>query len=216
NLSGDVTYLNVKYDGEIALKMAGKKLYLNLLKYPKAVEDNPQLAMLPALANKWYFVDSTPYEKQYGLGFTEKQVTPEQKQIEEEFFNTSLFKNLKYEGKEKVGNIDAYKYSGVFDKDAFYQFVLKASEINKTPATEAEKKDLKKALASFDMPAELLISANDEMLVGLKSTIAYKDPEQKADAIIKIDAKLIDINQSFTVEIPKDAVDLIKMFGGGA
>lgn len=215
DLSGDIIYQGIKYTGQLLMKAANKKVYLNLLKYPiEANQQNPQLVgMLASLANKWYFIDGGKYS-QSALLADESKMTPEQKQIEEEFFKTNFFKNIKYEGKEKVGEINAYKYNVVFDNDAFVQFAVKASEINKKPATEQEVADLKKEMAKINFSGDILVSVDTETLIGSKAALIYKDPDAKTNVTVNFDIKITDINKEFTVEEPSGAIDLMKMFGG--
>ncbi len=215
-LSGDVTYDNAKYDGQIDLKIIGKKLYFNLVKYPDLSKDNSQLAMLSLFANKWFFADMSQYG--YGdvsiLSFDESSLTPEQKEIKDEFGKTNFLKDLKYEGIEDVGNVSAYKYTGTFDKDNFYNFVLKASEINKSASTDENKANFKKALDSLNAsPMEVFVSVDGEVFVGAKGFFDYSDPVQNASFNVKFDLKFTNINQPVAVETPKDAVDIMQAFG---
>lgn len=213
-MSGNIVYENKKYDGELALKLTNKKLYFNLLKYPELPAEDPQSAVLSQLANKWFFVDAGEYENQIVIP-DESSMTPEQKQIKEEFDKRSFFKDLKYKGKEKINGAEAYKYSGIFDNDNFYEFALKAAEINKNPATDQEKADLKKVLDNLELPADIFISVKDEILVGLKGVLRYKNVDPVAAIDMKFDLTFSDLGQQVVIEEPQGAVDLLKAMTGG-
>lgn len=214
-MGGDVTYKDKKYDGELGLKLVDKKLYFNLLKYPQDIaKDAPQLAVIPALAQKWFYVSVEQAQGAVPLKLDAAE-TPETKQLWEEAEKTNFFKDLKYKGKEEIAGVKAYKYTGVLDKDKLFDFIIKASEINKsTPPTDTEKADLKKGLSYLNIPAEFWVSVDTETLVRAKGVINYNDTEKKTAISLDFDAQASNINEPITVEAPKDAVDFTQAMGG--
>lgn len=213
---GDVTYENKKYDGEISIKTLNKNLYFNLLKYPESIKDDPQLAPITALANKWFYLPSSQFQDKSPIVFDRSSMTPEQQQMMDEFDKISFLKNLKYDGTDKINETEIYKFKGVVDNDKIYNFLLKSSEINKQTPSDEDKADLRKSLEGLNVPMTVFVSVKDEIFAGMKGTINYKDAETKENAKVDFDLQITDFNNPVVVEVPKDATDFMKVLGVGS
>lgn len=217
DIKGDATVQDKKYNGEIGIKILNKNIYFNLLDYPK---DLQEAAPLAAFANRWFYVSSeslgqtTPF---YVLD--ESSMTPEMKQLRDEAQKTNFFKDVKYEGIESVTLGKAYKYTAVMDNEVLYNFIIKASEINKKPLTDDEKTQMKNGLESLSVPVTIWVSTDDEIITQMNGSIKYNDATTKVVVNMNFSVSIDSMGESITVEEPKDAVDLMQAFGammGGA
>jgi hypothetical protein len=143
-------------------------------------------------------------------GADESTLTEEEKATRDLLKETLFFTDLSYVGDED----GSYHYTGVLDKEAVVDFVVKGSEINGSPATEADIAEMQEGIKTYDMTAEIWVE-KDSMTVN-KMMGALTTNGEGEDIKVNFDVSLANFNKAVKVEVPEGAevFDPYSLFGG--
>lgn len=197
-------------DGEI--RIVENMMYLII----SDVEAQGVEAFVEPYLGSWYKVE-VPEDSEPSLPFSGEE-TEEQKAIMELMKKTAFFKDVVYEGSDEMGGVESYHYSGVFDNEAFREFILAVGEVYGEGPSSAEMEDIDALLEGFELQGDIWIGESDMTFHAMEGTMkaAMEGQEVELNFFVEIGA----INEDLTVVAPSDAknieeLGLMPMFMGG-
>jgi hypothetical protein len=172
-------------------------------------------AFTSSILKQWYKIAMPEGAATSYLSKSEEDMTPEEKKLKELFQNTSLWKKVKYKGKETVDGADSYKYSVVLDKDALKEFFVKSAEISGNPMLSGGTNSLDKFLDNMEFEGFVWIAKSDMTFRKLGGEVEIEDIEG-VDAELTMTYAISNLNGTVKVEIPENAkeFDPMSLLGG--
>lgn len=203
--------------GEMIL--VNKSLYFSINKV--AVDGIPDLykAAVDQFMNKWWSVVLPPesFDKLTASAGDEKDMTPEQKQIKELMEKTQFFKNVKDKGADKVGSVDAQKYSVELDKEAFKTYLNEVSKITGQATKSEDMAQIDKLMALVEFKGNVWVSKDDQMLRKLEGTVVIAAGTETNNLAMNFQTSYTvdNLNKDVKVDAPakSEKFDLSKMLG---
>lgn len=203
--------------GEMIL--VNKSLYFSINKL--AVDGIPDLykAAVDQFMNKWWSVVLPPesFDKLTASAGDEKDMTPEQKQIKELMEKTQFFKNVKDKGADKVGSVDAQKYSVELDKEAFKTYLNEVSKITGQATKSEDMAQIDKLMALVEFKGNVWVSKDDQMLRKLEGTVVIAAGTETNNLAMNFQTSYTvdNLNKDVKVDAPakSEKFDLSKMLG---
>lgn len=203
--------------GEMIL--VNKSLYFSINKL--AVDGIPDLykAAVDQFMNKWWSVVLPPesFDKLTASAGDEKDMTPEQKQIKELMEKTQFFKNVKDKGADKVGSVDAQKYSVELDKEAFKTYLNEVSKITGQATKSEDMAQIDKLMALVEFKGNVWVSKDDQMLRKVEGTVVIAAGTETNNLAMNFQTSYTvdNLNKDVKVDAPakSEKFDLSKMLG---
>jgi len=98
-------------------------------------------------------------------------------------------------------------YTGVLDKAAFIDFIVKAAELQGKTVSDTEKADMTKSFDSFDFSGDFYVGRDSGVLNQVKGNLTIKENADKSSPSgqVTLEGSLADFNKAMTVEVPADA-----------
>ncbi len=203
--------------GEIVL--ANKNFYFLIGKLD--VDGIPDLykVAVDQFLNKWWSVALPPESlAQFNAGAADDaNLTPEQKQLKELMKKTQFFKNVKAAGADKVGDVEAEKYSVELDKEALKTYLTEAAKISGQSAEGGDLEQVTKLVNTVEFKGSVWVSKDDQMMRKLDGTMTIAESPETAGSAISFQATYMvdNLNKAVKVEAPakSEKFDLSKIMG---
>lgn len=217
--------MNLKIDGSFdadadgataaaEIKMNKDAIFLNLMSLEGRGSVAVPQEIMDQYAAKWWKLPIPPealeeFAKNLPQGGDEN-LTPEQKEMKELVKNTKFFKDIKFEGVEKISGEDSYKYSAVLDETAFADFVVKSSEMQGTTMSEAEITDLKKGFEYFDFGGQIYVGKDSGVMNKMVGTLTFVENAELNNPSGKVNVEMTvgNLNKAITVDAPAEAEEI--------
>lgn len=144
-------------------------------------------------------------------------LTEQEKQLKALTENADMFKDIKYEGTEKIGDGETYKYSLGFDKEAFKKYLKEYAKLSGEEVVTPNEAQLNEAMEKMTFSDGFIWVGKDDMTM-----------KKISGNLVITDLEGVDLDVNFSamgnpggavkVEIPKDAkeFDPIGMMTGGS
>jgi hypothetical protein len=198
--------------GEI--KMNKDAIFLNLMSLEGRGSVAVPQELMDQYASKWWKLPIPPealdeFAKSLPQGGDEN-LTPEQKEMKDLVKNTKFFKDIKFEGVEKINGEDSYKYSAVLDEAAFADFVAKSSEMQGTAMTEDEIAELKKGFEYFDFAGTIYVGKDSGVMNKMMGTLTFVENVEMNNPSGKVTVEMSvgNLNKAITVDAPAEAEEV--------
>ncbi len=191
-------------DGEVTV--IDNNLYFAVTDISDFDGDLPQEMVAPFLS-QWWFIpipeeSLATLELYYEDG--DAYLTEEEKQIKALFKDIFIFKDIEYQGSEKIGEINSYYYTSTLDEDAIKNYLLELAEITGETVPDSDIENLDNFLNSLDLSLDLWISQDDNTLIKIAA-----DASVSEDPVMSVDFKgsytLSDLNDAVNLEAPENA-----------
>lgn len=203
--------------GEMLL--ASKNFYFSINKV--SVDGIPDLykAAVDQFMNKWWSVALPPesFAKLTASAGDDKDMTPEQKQIKELMEKTQFFKNVSDKGADKVGSVDAEKYSVELDKEAFRTYLTEVSKITGQATKSEDMAQFDKLMALVEFKGNVWVSKDDQMLRKVEGTVVIAAGAETNNLAMNFETSYTvdNLNKEVKVEAPakSEKFDLSKALG---
>lgn len=221
-------------------RVAEEKLYFNLLE--DNLSDNMYYQMLlsgflEGFKNKWYFIDL----KELSTNFSEinSQVDDNPEELDSQFFQNNrkeiieisqkykIYNNLKKIGEDNIDDIQLSKYQFDLDIKETARFMLEISQ--KYPELNLNSEDIQESIDSIQTEESIIqfiiwIGNNDgfihkvDIVADKLSTTSSSLSGESAVSVslekMEISFQIKDHNQPIQVEVPENALDIVKIFSG--
>lgn len=183
--------------GEVLLRSADKKIYVNLANLNFPGESGEALkTQLGSLLNTWWFI---PLGDENPIG----KLTEEQKALKEKFKETKFFVNAQEDGAEEVAGMESTRYRVDIDKEAFKNFVLEVARISGNQPTPEEEQAIADSLKDVEFSGAVWVG-DDKTLHRVRGTIAVQ-PKQGPSTSLEIDYSVWDFGKDVEVSAPEGA-----------
>ncbi len=200
--------------GELIL--LGNTLYASLTNMSDFKGSVP-VAIVQPYFGKWWSV-AVPEEFTKDLSVyskDEKDLTPEEKKMKDLYNGKNLFKNVKYQGGEKVEDVDTYVYSAELDKEELKKLIVEMSKAQGQELSADELKKMDESWNTLTFAGKLYVSQKDMSMKKIGVNIELKDLEG-ADVDMDLAFVYNSLGGAVAIEAPKDATpfDLGALLGG--
>lgn len=199
------------------MRLAQKNMYFSVNKVE--VDGIPDLykATIAQFLNKWWFV-ALPAESFAKFDATtgdDKDMTPEQKQMKDLAEKTQFFKSVSDSGSDKVGSVDAEKYSVELDKEAFKTYLTEAQKISGSPASSSDMVEFDKLMKNVDFNGNVWVSKSDQTLIKVGGKVKLNPSADTDNTGMDFDITYTIVNGDVKVEVPAnpEKFDLGKLLG---
>jgi hypothetical protein len=198
-------------DGEIALKLNKDAIFLNLMSLVGKGSITVPEELKTQYVAKWWTMPLPPAAlaelAKAAPGGDAANMTDAQKKMKALVEETKFFKNAQFVDSVAVGGEDSFHYTAELDKDALETFVAKASELQGTAMSDADKQSMKDSLADLDLSGDIYIGKTSGAMNRMKGTLTLKPNAAKPSptGTVTFDATLSDLNKPVTIDAPKDA-----------
>ncbi len=223
--------LNFKFDGSansdgqngsaaIDMRLNKDALYFNLAKLMlDALPGGSGLSPIPKdfidkYAGKWWKIAIPPeLLKKFSDALAnggKADLSTEDKKMQDLFYKTDFFKDLRFVGIDDVQAGKSYHYHGVLDKVAMTEFLSKTAEIQGKTISPTDRQDIESGFKNFDMNADLWVSKDSGVFNQFLADIHLNGDSASADAFtgtIALKVTLAQFNQPVAVEVPADSTD---------
>lgn len=217
--------MNLKIDGSFdadtdgatvaaEIKMNKEAIFLNLMSLEGRGQVMVPQEIMDQYAAKWWKLPIPPealeeFAQNLPQGGDEN-LTPEQKEMKDLVKNTKFFKDIKFEGVEKISGEDSYKYSAVLDENAFADFVVKSSEMQGTTMSETEIADLKKGFEYFDFGGQIYVGKDSGVMNKMVGTLTFVENAELGNpsGTVNVEMTVADLNKAITVDAPAEAEEI--------
>ncbi len=200
--------LQLNADPSAALKgevrLLDKTLYAMVEKVPVPETELPK-QLSDTFLNIWWSYP-LPDDVLSQIGLNPVSASEEEAQKVTAAYEESNFLNPEFEGNEKVGSVNSYKYKINFDKEKFSEFVVKVAEIRGEPMSEGDQEDFKKALEVVTIAGSVYIADTDApYFTKVETTVLVNAPEDEIKGTVKLTWTISDFNDADMVKVPEGA-----------
>jgi hypothetical protein len=198
--------------GSAELRLNTKALYFNVADITFTGQEQV-IASYKAYFAKWWkytlsedikaeFVNMVPKISE------DKDISPEQKQINALLESTVFFPQPTFVGTESVGGEQSYHYTVVLDKKAAVNFYVESSKINGTVMTEDEIASLNTIWAGINITGDIYVGTVSGTLNKANINVKLnKVGDTETTGTLSFGMVLSGVNGVVTLEEPKDAVE---------
>lgn len=136
-------------------------------------------------------------------------------QMKELVLTSKFFKDIEFDGTEKVNGYDAYCYDVQLDADGMAEFMGKSAEIKGEPIGQQFGLGLFSLSDVVNFEGSVWVDSVSETLVKADGIVFMTDPKTKEVVEIEVAVSFSDLNMPFSVEAPVDyeVFDLAVFFG---
>lgn len=199
------------------MRLVQKNAYFSIGKLE--VEAIPALyqAAIAQFLNKWWYVALPPESFANLSTGDEKDMTPEQKQMKALIEKTQFFKNVSDKGADKVGAVDAEKYSIELDKDAFRVYLTEAAKIS-VGSKSADMAGVNKFMKDVEFKGNVWVGKADQTMVKIDGTVSLVPSADNDNNSGSFKITYTTVNGDVKLDVPAGAelFDIAKIMGGAS
>ena len=201
------------------LRLTGKTMYFSVANLSIDGIPAEYQAVITKLLGKWWSI-VVPAESltQLDAAPADKDLTPQEKQLKDLEEKTQYFKNVSDMGADKVGTIDAEKYSVELDKDAVKNYLVEAAKIKGQEATSADITGLDNLMKLVDFKGNVWINKADNTLAKVDGAVVVSPGTETENLAMTFQATYTATAGDVKVDVPAGAqtFDLAKIMGAPA
>lgn len=198
--------------GSVELRLNTTALYFNIMELTVKGQEEAIAQMKDYLAKWWKYTLPEEAKAEF-IGMVpkvseDKDITPEQKQINALLESTVFFPQPAFVGAESVGGEQSYHYTVVLDKKAAANFYVESSKINGTVVTDEEITAFNKALEGVAVTGDIYVGTVSGVLNKANINIKLeKVGDTETTGTLSVGLVLSGVNGVVTLEEPKEAVE---------
>lgn len=174
----------------------------------------PKELIAPFL-DQWWFIALPPEFIelfQTYAGSSEEDLTEAEKALKELFEKTSLFKDVEFDGSEKIGGVDSYVYDVNLDKSAMTDYIAESAKLSGAPLTSTDLEAMQAVWQTIDFSGKVWIGKDDMTMRQISGKSSIDDLEG-VSMDFEMTYTLSGLNEDVAIEFPADANDLGAFFG---
>ena len=206
-------------DGEI--RIIDNNMYFIITEVPYLQGQLPTELIEPFLSKWWSMtVPEEELEQALELYYAEQDdsnLTEEQKKVQTLLKETFMFKDVEFQGIEKVKGTKSYYYKANLDTNSIKEYFLKSAEIYGQTVPDYQLKQIDDFLNNLDISLGLWISQDNNILIKFYADAIINEPDI-AKLHLKVSSTLSDLNEKVELDAPEDAtmIDPLALMMGAA
>ncbi len=170
-------------------------------------------ALIEPYIGKWQSI-AVPEEISKEIVFfgDEANMTPEQKQLKELFEKTMFYKNVKFVGDEKLGDVDTAKYKVELDNEALTDYMKEVAKITGGNMTDENLEEFKKQLDETKISGEVYIGKTDKTLHQFVGNVSVSNSEIAEGSFeLEVSYFIDNLNGEVKLDAPEGAAEFNPM-----